>query len=112
MGIYSSGKIKKILLYIIERQPYFVQSSYKTMADITLSETKKSYSDDFCLVGNVSTSIPSFGTINDIENETKNVWIRPKNESYIFMYNDEVSTDTKIKNVHVLIEYRREFDKY
>lgn len=113
LGLYTLGRVRKLLPMLVDSGAHFIETFEPNQGDITLAEAKRLYGDRVCIMGNFSCVVLSFGTIEDARRETLRC-LREGMEGggYILVTGDEVPADAKWENLRAMVETVEEHGRY
>ncbi len=113
IGLYTLGRIRKLLPAMVEAGAHFVETFEPNEGDISLREAKRAWGRDICVMGNFDSILLARGTPEQCCKEA----LRCLNEAmegggYIMVSGDEVPADAKWENLVAWAETVAEHGKY
>lgn len=113
LGLYTLGRIGKLLPMLVDAGVDFVETFEPNEGDITLAEAKKAYGDKICLMGNFDCTILAFGTVEDARQEALRC-LRDGMDGggYVLATGDEVPADAKLDNLKAMVDTVQEHGRY
>lgn len=113
MGLYTLGRIGKLLPMLADAGVHFVETFEPNEGDITLGEAKKKYGDQICLMGNFDCLVLAFGTVEDARKEARRCLDEAmEGGGYVMATADEVPADAKLDNLKAMVETVETYGRY
>lgn len=113
MGLYTLGRIGKLLPMLVDAGVHFVETFEPNEGDITLAEAKKQYGDRLCLMGNFDCLVLAFGTMEEARDEARRCLREAMDGGgYVMVTADEVPADAKLDNLKAMVETVERYGRY
>ncbi len=113
LGLYTLGRIRKLLPMLVAAGVHFVETFEPNEGDITLAEAKKLYGDKICLMGNFDCLVLARGTVDDARKEARRCLQEGMaGGGYVMVTGDEVPADAKLDNLKAMVETVQEKGRY
>jgi len=113
IGLYTLGRIRKVLPMLVEAGVDFIETFEPNEGDISVAEAKRLYGDKICIMGNFDCVILARGTVEDARRETLRC-LREGMEGggYVLVTGDEVPADARLENLVAMVETVEEHGRY
>jgi uroporphyrinogen-III decarboxylase len=113
LGLYTLGRIRKLLPMLVDAGVRFVETFEPNEGDITLGEAKRLYGERVCLMGNFDCVILARGSVEDARRET----LRCLREGmagggYVLATADEVPADARLENLQAMVDTVERHGRY
>jgi uroporphyrinogen decarboxylase len=113
MGLYTLGRIGKLLPMLVDAGVHFIETFEPNEGDITLAEAKKRYGDRICIMGNFDCLVLAFGTVEDARKEARRCLDEAmEGGGYVMVTADEVPADAKMDNLKAMVETVEQHGRY
>jgi uroporphyrinogen-III decarboxylase len=113
LGLYSLGRIRRLLPMFVDAGVHFVETFEPNQGDITLAEAKRLYGDKMCIMGNFDCLVLARGSVEDARQEALRC-LREGMEGggFVLVTADEVPADTRLDNLKAMVETAEEHGSY
>ncbi|MFA0740116.1 MAG: hypothetical protein DFNUSKGM_000214 [Candidatus Fervidibacter sacchari] len=113
LGLYTLGRIRRLLPMLVETGVHFIETFEPNQGDISLAEAKRLYGDRVCIMGNYNCLVLAFGTVEDAREEARRCLREGMDGGgYIMVTADEVPADAKWENLKAMVETVEEEGRY
>jgi len=113
MGLYTLGKIRKLLPMLVDAGVDFIETFEPNQGDISLAEGKKLYGKRTCLMGNFDCLVLARGTVDEARAEARRCLDEGMpGGAYVMVTADEVPADTKLENLEAMVETVEQYGQY
>jgi uroporphyrinogen decarboxylase len=99
---FTTGRIRAVLPELALLRPHGIQH-FDVLGDCDLAEVKRSFGDQFCIMGNFSPVVLAHGTVDDARRETRRCLAAAMaGGAYVMTTSDEVPADAKLANMRAV----------
>jgi len=113
LGLYTLGRIRRLLPMLVETGVHFIETFEPNQGDISLAEAKRLYGDRVCIMGNYNCLVLAFGTVEDAREEARRCLREGMDGGgYIMVTADEVPANAKWENLKAMVETVEEEGRY
>jgi len=113
IGLYTLGRMRKLLPMLVDAGVDFIETLEPNEGDISLGEAKRTYGDRVCLMGNFDCLVLARGSVDEAREEAMRC-LREGMEGggYVMVTADEVPTDTRLENLEAMVQTALEHGVY
>ena len=105
LGLYTLGKVRKLLPMFVDAGVHFIETFEPNQGDIPLAEAKRLYGDRVCIMGNYNCLVLAFGTVEEAREEARRCLCEGMGGGgYIMATADEVPANAKWENLRAMVE--------
>jgi uroporphyrinogen-III decarboxylase len=113
LGLYTLGRVRKLLPMLVDTGVHFIETFEPNEGDITLAEAKAEYGDRICIMGNFDSMILAFGTVEDARREAiRCLREGMKGGGFVLVTGDEVPANAKLENLRAMVDAVEERGRY
>ena len=113
LGLYTLGKIGKLMPMLADAGVHFVETFEPNEGDISLGDAKKRYGHRLCVMGNFDCNVLAFGSTDDARREARRcLGEAMAGGGYVMVTADEVPADAKLDNLKAMVETVQQFGRY
>lgn len=105
VGLYTLGKIRKLLPMLVDTGVDFIETFEPNQGDISLREGMDLYGERTCLMGNFDCVVLARGTVDQARAEAHRCLDEAVGRGrYVMVTGDEVPADARIENLKAMVE--------
>ena len=113
MGLYTLGKVRKLLPALVDAGVDFIETFEPNQGDIALAEARRLYGRRTCLMGNFNCVVLARGTVPEARAEARRCLREGMGGGgYVMVTADEVPADTRLENLRAMVETVQEHGRY
>ena len=113
IGLYTLGRIGKLMPMLVDSGVDFIETFEPNEGDMSLGEAKRLYGDRVCLMGNFDCNVLARGTVEQARTETRRCLEEAmEGGGYVLVTADEVPANAKLENLKAMVETVEEHGRY